>query len=86
MQIYYYTLFGFFAIITYLVSVDKNVEDYIVLVFKIIQIKFERLYYLIKFHPFWILNPIGRWWMLKKYEKIAKEISKELDNKNKTTV
>jgi len=58
--------------------VDKNVAEYILLIFKIIQVNFERSLWMIRFHPFWIRNPIGKWRAMRKYEKMIKEMT----NKN----
>jgi hypothetical protein len=58
--------------------VDKNVAEYILLIFKIIRVNFERSLWMIRFHPLWIRNPIGKWWAMRKYEKMIKEMT----NKN----
>jgi hypothetical protein len=47
------------------------------LIFKIIQVNFERTLWMIRFHPFWIRNPIGKWWYARKYEKMIRELTKE---------
>jgi hypothetical protein len=57
--------------------VDKNVAEYILLIFKIIRVNFERLLWMIRFHPFWIRNPIGKWWAMRKYEKMIRELTKQ---------
>ena len=73
----YYLYFIPFAIIFYMMLVDKNVAEYILLIFKIIQVNFERTLWMIRFHPFWIRNPIGKWWYARKYEKMIRELTKE---------
>ena len=73
----YYFWFIPFAIIFYIMLVDKNVAEYILLIFKIIQVNFERTLWMIRFHPFWIRNPIGKWWYARKYEKMIKEMTNE---------
>jgi hypothetical protein len=60
--------------------VDQNVLDYILILFKIIKVNFERAIWLIRFHP---KNPITNLIMKFKYEKIAKELQKEFDEKQK---
>ena len=73
----YYLWFIPFAIIFYMMLVDKNVAEYILLIFKLIQVNFERTLWMIRFHPFWIRNPIGKWWYARKYEKMIRELTKE---------
>jgi hypothetical protein len=60
--------------------VDQNVLDYILILFKIIKVNFERAIWLIRFHP---KNPITNLIMKFKYDKIAKELQKEFDEKQK---
>lgn len=69
------TLLIIFGIVAYMMIVDKNVGDYLTLVFKIIKLNFERYMWMIRFHP---KNPITNLIMKWKYEKIAKELHKEL--------
>lgn len=70
------TLLIIFGIIGYMMIMDKNVADYLTLVFKLIKINFERLFWIIKFHPKNpITNLIKRW----EYDRIAKELEKELN-------
>jgi hypothetical protein len=71
------TLLIIFCVIGYMISVDKNVADYIVLLFKMTQLNIERVYWMIKLHP---KNPITN--LIKKweYDKIARELQKEFDD------
>lgn len=69
------TLLIIFGIVAYMMIVDKNVGDYLTLVFKMIKLNFERYMWMIRFHP---KNPITNLIMKWKYEKIAKELHKEL--------
>ena len=78
MHSYYYTLFVLFAVVLYMISVDKNVEEYIVLLSKIIRINIERFFWMIRLHPFWITNPIGKWMAMRRYMRTAKELSREM--------
>jgi hypothetical protein len=54
--------------------VDKNVGEYLTLIFKIMKVNIERYIWMIRFHP---RNPITN--LIKKweYEKLAKELEKE---------
>ena len=73
----YYSSLAIFGIIAYILIVDKNVSDAIVLVFKMIPIQAQRLFWMIRFHP---RNPITNFLMERKYEKMALELQKELTN------
>ena len=65
-----------FAIIAYLIITDKNVADYLTLVFKMMRLNIERLLWMIRFHPKNpITNLIKRW----EYDKIARELQKEFN-------
>lgn len=74
------TVLIIFGIIGYMMVVDKNVADYLTLVFKMTKLNIERVYWMIRLHPKNpITNLIKRW----EYDKIAKELQKEFDsNKN----
>ena len=72
---FYYSILFVFAVLVYIIAVDRNVSDAIVLVFRFLQIKLERLYWMIRFHP---RNPITNLIMRIKYEKLAQELHKEL--------
>jgi hypothetical protein len=68
-----------FAILSYLIISDKNVADYLTLVFKIIKVNIERVYWMIRLHP---KNPITNLMMRWKYAKIARELEKEFSKVN----
>ena len=63
-----------FGILAYLMWVDENVAVYLTLIFKIIKINTERMFWMIRLHPY---NPITNLIMKLKYDKIAKELEKE---------
>jgi hypothetical protein len=65
-----------FAIIAYLVITDKNVADYLTLVFKMTRLNIERMFWMIRFHP---KNPITNLMMRWKYERIARELQEEME-------
>jgi hypothetical protein len=65
-----------FAIIAYLVIVDKNVADYLTLVFKIVRLNIARTLWMIRLHP---KNPITNLMMRWKYERIARELQEEME-------
>lgn len=63
-------------IICYIILTDKNVEDYLILTFKVIKINTERKIWMIRLHPH---NPITNLMMKWKYEKLAREIQAEME-------
>jgi hypothetical protein len=65
-------------IICYIILTDKNVEDYLILSFKIIKINTERMFWMIRLHP---RNPITNLMMKWKYEKLARELQAEMECK-----
>lgn len=75
---YYYTLFIIFTIIASMIVLDNNVGVYITLIFKIIKVNMERLFWMIKFHP---NNFITTWIRNREYDKIARELEKEFNSK-----
>jgi hypothetical protein len=65
-----------FAIIAYLVITDKNVADYLTLVFRISKLNIERMFWMIRLHP---KNPITNLMMRWKYDRIARELQEEME-------
>jgi hypothetical protein len=72
------TLLIIFGVVAYMMIVDKNVADYLTLVFKMIKINVERVYWMIRLHP---KNPITNLLMWRKYDILAKELQKEFSTK-----
>lgn len=65
-----------FAIIAYLMITDKNVADYLTLVFRMTKLNIERYLWIIRLHPKNpITNLIKRW----EYDRIARELQKEFN-------
>lgn len=75
------TLFIIFAILAYMIVVDKNVGDYLILLLKIIKVNIERFYWMVRFHP---QNPITNLIMKWKYDKMAIDLEKEFAEKEKS--
>jgi hypothetical protein len=65
-----------FAILAYLILTDKNVADYLTLVFKMTRLNIERIFWMIRFHP---KNPITNLMMRWKYDRIARELQEEME-------
>lgn len=75
------TLFIIFAILAYMIVVDKNVGDYLILLLKIVKVNIERFYWIVRFHP---QNPITNLIMKWKYDKMARDLEKEFAEKEKS--
>jgi hypothetical protein len=65
-----------FAIVAYLMIVDKNVADYLTLVFKIVRLNIDRTLWMIRLHP---KNPITNLMMRWRYDRIARELQEEME-------
>lgn len=72
---YYYTFFLIFVIVAYMMTVDRNVADYLLLNIKMLKVNIERLKWLIVYHP---NNPITNFLSYRRYKKIAEELQKEM--------
>ena len=65
-----------FGILAYLIWVDENIAVYLSLTFNVIKFNTERLFWMIRLHPY---NPITNLMIKLKYDRIAKEMIKELN-------
>ena len=81
MVAYYFWILVFGAVI-YMAIVDKNVLDFVNLFFLGVWVQLRKYYYMVLLHPFWIMNPVGRWWMMRKYRKLAQEMISEMEIRN----
>jgi len=75
----YYIWFGLFAVISYIIISDKNTSDAFVYIVDIAKIRIRKKIWWLKNNP---SNPIVKYLMWKRSIKMAKEIQKELTNKN----
>jgi len=66
-----------FAILAYLILTDKNVADYLTLIFKMTRLNIERMFWMIRLHP---KNPITNLMMRWRYDRIAKELQEEMEH------
>lgn len=78
MAAYYFWLFVF-GLIVYAAILDKNVLDFVNLFFLGVWVQLKKYYYMVKLHPIWIMNPLGRYLMMRKYRKLAQEIMTNLE-------
>lgn len=75
-MMYYYILLTIFAVICYMIIVDPNVAAYIDLQRKMLGLNLQRFYWMIKFHP---RNPITNLIMKWKYDKIVRDLKKDME-------
>jgi hypothetical protein len=78
MNTYQSVLFLIFSIIGIMMVIDNNVSVYITLIFKLIKVNTERLFWMIRFHP---NNFVTTWIRNREYDRIAKELEKEFSQK-----
>lgn len=81
MAAYYFWLLVFGAIV-YMAILDKNVLEFISVFFLGVWVQLRKYYYMVKLHPIWIMNPLGRYLMMRKYRKLAQEIMTNLEAKD----
>lgn len=67
-----------FSIAAYLVITDQKFSIQFYIFFKYLGVEIQRRMMIIQYHPFWIKNPIGQWFMMRKYQKIVSQLEKEL--------
>lgn len=79
MNTYNSTLLIIFGIIGYIMVVDKNVADYVILLTKIIRLNVERWYWMIRLHP---NNFVTTWISNRKYDNLAKQMHKEFQDRS----
>jgi hypothetical protein len=72
-----YGLLLVLGIIAYIMIIDQNVADYLLLVFKMTKLNIERYFWMIRFHP---NNFVTTWIQNRKYDRMAKELEKELND------
>jgi hypothetical protein len=77
-----YSILLVFGVIAYIMIIDPNVNEYLILVFKVIKVNIERVYWMIRLHP---KNPITNLIMRRKYARIAKELQKEFNDSLRQT-
>ncbi len=67
-----------FGIVAYISLIDENVAVYLTLVFKLVNVNIQRFLWMIKYHP---NNFVTTLIQNRKYDKIARELEKELNTK-----
>jgi len=74
-MIYYYAIFTVFAVICYMIVVDKNVGIFIDLMIRYAWVQVKRAWWIVRFHP---INPIPRWTLKWRVERMTRELEKTL--------
>lgn len=74
----YYIWFLIFFCIGYLIVSDASIARLFVLIVEIIKIQYEKILWIIKYHP---SNPIVRFMIHHNSLRLAKELQQELKNK-----
>jgi hypothetical protein len=77
---YYYLIFAFFAVIAYMMVVDRNVVTLIDLMFRYAGIQLKRAWWIVRFHP---NNPIPRWTLNWRIGRMTRQLEKDLNIKTK---
>ena len=76
----YYFWFGIFVFVAYLIATDNSVAYAVTLVSKIVRFQYEK-------QKWWLLNnpanPIVKWFMYRKSMKMAEELMKEFEGRDK---
>ena len=75
MNLYYYIIFTFFALVSYMMIVDRNIVIFVELMFQFIGVQLKRAWFIIRFHP---VNPIPRWTFARRIERMTRELEKDL--------
>ena len=68
-----------FCVVLYMMTVDENVAEFVNLFFLGVWVQLKKYYYMVRLHPFWIMNPIGKWMMMRKYRKMAEQMMKSIE-------
>lgn len=50
-QLYYYSLLGVFLVVAYMMYVDPNVGQFIILLWKMVKVQYHRTVFWIRFYP-----------------------------------
>jgi hypothetical protein len=75
----YYAWLIIFGIFAYFIAVDQSIATYVILLWKQSRLKYEK-------YKWWLMNnpknPIVKYFLERKYIKIAKELEKEMERKS----
>jgi len=71
-----------FSILAILIVIDRNVGAYIDLMLRFGVVQIKRLIWIIRFHP---KNPITRWTLNWRVERMTRQLEKDLEIKTKNS-
>ncbi len=71
---FYYASFAIFAVIAYMIVMDKNVADYIILLLKLAQVNTRRFIFWIQFYP---KLKYDTWKLKRSMKKFIKEMNQD---------
>jgi ABC-type multidrug transport system fused ATPase/permease subunit len=74
-----YIFLTVFIVVVYLITIDKNVADYLLLLPKILKVYIDRFRFMLILHP---MNPIENWKINRRANRIARELQKEFSIKD----
>lgn len=74
-MLYYYATFTVFAILCYMIVVDKNIAIFIELMIRYAGVQLKRAWWIVRFHP---INPIPRWTLNWRIERMTRQLEKDL--------
>lgn len=81
---YFWLIIG--GAVAYMCIVDNNVLEFVNLFFLGVMVQLKKYYYMAKLHPFWIMNPVGKYFMMRKYRKMAAELMLKIEEHNEKEV
>lgn len=81
MNTYQLTFLTLFMFIAYFVATDESVAEYVNLIVAGVWVQIRKQYYLVTMHPFWFMNPMSRWLMMRKYRRMAADMLKSIKTK-----
>lgn len=68
-------------VVAFFIATDESVAEYVNLIYMGAVVQIKKYYYMATLHPFWITNPVGRWWMMRKYRRMADQMLKSIKTK-----
>lgn len=76
----YYIWFTIFIIVAYFIATDNSVAKLVYLLSQLVRVEYEKIKWKIMHDP---QNPIVKWLIWRRSYKLAKQLQKDLNNKNK---
>ena len=83
MDTYQITFFTLFMVVAYFVATDESVAEYVNLIIAGVWVQIQKYVLMARFHPFWYTNPVGKWWMMRKYRRMAQDMLDSIKTEDK---